>query len=107
MWTAVGGEHFVLTVRAIIARAMAGLRDTNDAVELAGQVWDGLEQCEARGLPYPIESIADCARVLTAADPRFEQMMELGQRVARHVVNELTDPDLRATFLDLADVRCG
>lgn len=105
VWTPIGAEHFVLTVRAIIARAIAGLGDTRDAAELAGQVREGIERCEARGLPYPIESIADCARVLTATDPRFEGMMELGQLVARHVVSELTDPELRATFLDLADVR--
>lgn len=105
VWTPIGAEHFLLTVRAIVARATAGLGDTAGAVGLAGQVWEGIERRGARGLPFPIESIADCARVLTTTDPRFEEMMELGRRVAQHVVSELTDPDLRSTFLDLADVR--
>jgi len=55
------------------------------------QVWEGIEGSDARGLPFPIESIADCARGLTAVDPRFEGMMELGRRVALDVVSELTD----------------
>ena len=105
VWTPIGADHFLLTIRAIIARALAGLGDTHAAAHLAGQVSESIEQRQARGLPFPIESIADCARVLTATDPRVERMMELGQRVARHVVDELTDPELRATFLDLADVR--
>jgi len=103
--TPIGAEHHLLTVRAILARALAGLGDTSDAVALVGQVWEGIERRQARGLPFPLESIGDCASVLTATDPRFEGMMELGRRVARDVVSELTDPDLRATFLDLADVR--
>jgi hypothetical protein len=88
-----------------MARALAGLDDVDGAIELAGDVWEGIERCDARGLPYPIESIADCASAVPAADPRFERMIQLGHRVARGVLSELTDLDLRATFLELVDVR--
>jgi len=46
-----------------------------------------------------------CDEADQQTDARVEQMMELGQRVTRHVVDELTGPELRATVLDLADVR--
>ncbi len=105
VWRASGGNHFVLTARAAAARARAGLGDAAGAVELAGEVWEAIDGRDAVGLPYPVESIADCARALGPGDPRLALMRALGRQVVDSVAGELADPGVQAAFLALPDVR--
>jgi predicted ATPase/DNA-binding SARP family transcriptional activator len=105
VWEAIGGRHFQLTVRAITARALAGLGRNTEAAALAGEIWKEILDRGATGLPFPIESMVDCAIALTPADARYAAIIDLAHHVINDVVGEITDPRLQASFLDLADVR--
>lgn len=105
VWRAIRGEHFLVTVDAIRARALAGLGRTDEASALAGQAWESIQAREAKGLPYPVESIVDCALALPSDDPRQPALRELGRRVVGEVIAEIVEPTLRASFLELPDVR--
>lgn len=105
VWESIGGEHFGITVRAITARALAGTGCFAEASELARDVSEAILRRHARMLPYPIESIVDCAIALGPAEAAVPALLELGCRVVEGVVGEITDPRLQASFLDLVDVR--
>ena len=105
VWMELGNEHHVLTARAILARALLGAGEVAEARALAGDVWEAIEQRDAKRLPYPFETIADCARVLGEGDPRLADLQRLGRRLARAVAAEITDASLQADFFDLDDVR--
>jgi predicted ATPase len=105
VWASIGGEHFLTTVEAIIARARLGQGHADEAAKTARRVWRDIKQVEAAGLPYPIESMVDCLYVFDAiAEKRLAaDVVELAGVTIRRVLSEIADPHLRETFLNLPD----
>ncbi len=105
VWESIGGEHFLTTVEATRARAILGQGHEDQAERVARRVWRNIEQVEASGLPYPIESMVDCLYVFEAlGEERLAaDVVELAGVTIRRVLSEIADPHLRETFLSLPD----
>ncbi|MGA9595486.1 MAG: AAA family ATPase, partial [Acidimicrobiia bacterium] len=105
VWKSIGGEHFLTTVEATRARALLGQGRDDEATGAARHVWRNIEQVQASGLPYPIESMVDCLYVFDALGDKqlAADVVELAGVAIRRVLSEIADPHLRETFLNLAD----
>ena len=50
IWESIGGRHFLITVRAITARTLAGMGRTEEAAALARELWEEIEVRQGKGL---------------------------------------------------------
>ena len=106
VWRAIGGDHFIATVDATRARALAGQGRSDDATSLALDVWERLRAGVLDRLPYPIETLVD---LLMTLDPggssgRWADVRSVAVGKAKELAAAFVDPALRASFLALDDV---